>query len=48
LRRGEWGEWTSLGGRAFSPPSLIARDGVIELFVLGVDSAIWHESVQVD
>ena len=47
-RGGEWQDWTPRGGRAFSPPSIVARDRVVELFVLGVDSAIWHTAVPVD
>jgi len=47
-RGGDWREWTTHGGRAFSPPSIVAHDKVVELFVLGVDSAIWHAAIPVD
>ena len=47
-RNGEWRDWRPIGGRAFSPPSIIANDHTVELFVLGSDSAIWHTRVDVD
>jgi hypothetical protein len=47
-RDGEWREWVSHGGRAFSPPAIVAHGRVVELFVLGADSAIWHTVIPVD
>jgi hypothetical protein len=47
-RNGEWQDWIPRGGRAFSPPSIIAHDHVVELFILGADSAIWHTQVRID
>lgn len=47
-RGGVWHDWRPIGGRAFSPPSIIAHDRTVELFVLGADSAIWHTEVSVD
>ncbi len=47
-RNGRWQDWIPRGGRAFSPPSIIAHDKTVELFVLGADSAIWHTEITVD
>ena len=40
-----WGPWTSLGGLVASPPipSSHAEWVYVDAFVLGMDSAIWHQ-----
>jgi peptidoglycan/xylan/chitin deacetylase (PgdA/CDA1 family) len=40
-----WGAWTSLAGYLYSAPSAVIASGVLHVFTVGTDSAVWTRSL---